>query len=86
MDNTMTYGPPTNKLSTTTTKGNELIITLDLPNFGSARECVAALTRGCVNLLPMIFVYCSSQSFQPDLIVHRVRSSTEAVDIIRKSF
>jgi hypothetical protein len=44
MDNTMTYEPFTNKLSTTTTtKGNGLI-TLDLPNFGFARKCAAVLT------------------------------------------
>jgi len=43
MDDTMTYGPFTDKLSTTTTKGNGLI-TLDLPNFGFARECAKVLT------------------------------------------
>lgn len=42
MDNTMTYGPFTNKLSTTT-KGNGLI-TLDLPNFGIERKHAAVLT------------------------------------------
>lgn len=41
-DNTMSYGPFTSKLSTTT-KGNGLI-TLDLPHFGFARRCAAVLT------------------------------------------